>query len=880
MVKRFSTRYAAATFPQPAVFYSLLSFSILYSMWPYFYYIKSETLIVLGAFTVWRYSWQLTHYVRSAIYGFIDYPRLRREALDRDEEAKYPAHVYFIIPSYREEAWVTAESFRSIFSNMASIPCSATLVVATGSDQDDAIISALYEAHPVRDKVDLVLQRQEHGKRTAMGHAIRAMARRHDDDPRSVTVFMDGDSYLQAGTLEKTIPFFARFRDLGALTTNELAFINTHSAWYKDWFNLKFGQRHVLFQSHALSRKVLTLTGRFSIFRTSIVVEEDFIRQIENDVLTHWMHGKFRFLMGDDKSSWFYVLKHGWNMLYVPDVTCYSLESRTASFFALSMSLPYRWYGNTLRNNARALALGPRKTGFFIWLAILDQRLSMWTALVGITGAIVLAIFKSFIYLPFYIAWVLMVRVVQMFTIAMRGHPVSMLTIPLMMYNQWIGACIKIRAHYHLADQTWSKSGMNQRGDEGVVRIRHPLARWMPTCTMVLASGVFVFAMLLAQGALSLPDRDLFRGREAGIVLDAADHGLIVDDGADDTEVLQSMIDRLPIAGERVIELPPGRVDLFRPLRLRSHVALRGSDRHATTFVSHLTREDGAALQLHGSVGPVIARLADDTRPDQRRLTLPEGHGVRSDDLLLIKMPNDDSFLRQLGSERWNREYPYLRQALARVSRVRGTTVDLEYPLGLSLARGVTTVQKVEPITDVRLEDFTLRQEVPGAEPSSVRHVYENRHPEYAADSIGLKWAAHILLDDLVLLDSGRHPLAFDGVYDVTASNLRIDGAWNKGKRGNGYVKLARTYHSRFVDSEVDNIRHIVLQWSSAFNTLSGIRSGVDINLHGGFTHHNRIEHSRLDIPARHPWRGVVRTPPDAHWAPPDGENLVLLGDQ
>jgi hypothetical protein len=116
---------------------------------------------------------------------------------------------------------------------------------------------------------------------------------------------------------------------------------------------------------------------------------------IERDTIDHWLHGRFQFLMGDDKSSWFHLLRNGWNMLYLPDVNCVSLESRDESFLRASMSLPYRWFGNTMRNNPRALALGPWRTGWFIWFVLLDQRVSMWTSLVGITGAAVLAVTKS-----------------------------------------------------------------------------------------------------------------------------------------------------------------------------------------------------------------------------------------------------------------------------------------------------------------------------------------------------------------------------------------------------------------------------------------------------------------------------------------------------
>ena len=321
------------------------------------------------------------------------------------------------------------------------------------------MISSIYNSHPVKEKVDLIFQRQSQGKRIAMGHALRSAARRYhmtDDDPHSATIFMDGDSYLEPGTLARVLPFFGLMPRLGALTTNEVAFINSESSWYKNWFNLKFGQRHILFQSHSVSRKVLTLTGRFSVFRSSIVMQEDLIRQLENDVITHWRHGKFRFLMGDDKSTWYYLLKNQWEMLYIPDVLCYSLESRDADFLEISMSLPYRWYGNTLRNNDRALAVGWRKVGFFIWMCILDQRLSMWTSLVGISGAVILSLFKSFIYLPMYLAWVLIVRTAQMAVITYCGHRVSMQTIPLMLYNQWIGAFIKIHSYFNLSSQKWS----------------------------------------------------------------------------------------------------------------------------------------------------------------------------------------------------------------------------------------------------------------------------------------------------------------------------------------------------------------------------------------------------------------------------------------
>lgn len=871
MIRRFGRREGLQSFVAPAILYGLLSYAIAWSMWPYFYLVKNETIIVLGVFALWRYGWQITHYVRALLYGLIHYPMLRRKACSLPGEAAFPQHIYFIIPSYREEPWVSVEAIQSVLSNMVDIPSAATLIIATGSDRDDAVIRAVVEAHPVHDKVSVVLQRQSKGKRIAMGHALRALARRYREEPNSVTVFMDGDSYLQPGTLRATLPFFSAFPDLGALTTNEIAYINSRSRLYKDWFNLKFGQRHVLFQSHSLSHKVLTLTGRFSMLRSAIVVREDFIRQIEFDVLDHWMHGRFRFLMGDDKSSWFYLMKHGWKMLYIPDVTVYSLESRDANFFSVSRSLPYRWYGNTLRNNARALALGPRRTGFFIWLAILDQRLSMWTSLVGIAGSIILTLFKSFIYLPFYLAWVLAVRVIQMGVIALTGHPVSWLTIPLMLYNQWVGALVKIRAFFFLADQKWAKGDAIQTANDGHRPIPHPLARYMPAYTMALSWGVFAFALLVSERALSFPDAGFFRGRnpDAELFIEARAYGVVPNDGMDDALALQTLLDRLPDHGRVTVTLPEGEIDLYHPVSIRRDaLALSGQGMADTRIVAHLSLPATAAVSVIGSQGPRLGLLREPL--GAKGVSFPLA-GVRPGELLLLKQPNDPALFARLGSRVWQREYPVLRQAMVRVARVEKDRVYLEAPTGVDFDAGKTEVWRVRPAVGVSLRDFSLEQRIEGADARSVRSRYENLYPEQAIDLVALNWTERAKIERVCLLNAGRHPLSIENSYAFEVSDFRIDGAWNKGGGGNGYLRIARSYHGWVHGGEVRNIRHIALQWSAAYNRIEDLKSAVDINFHGGMSHHNTVSRIEFSIPATHPWPPVFRTPDDAGWAPPDG---------
>ncbi|MFK5948694.1 MAG: glycosyltransferase [Methylococcales bacterium] len=877
MIKRFGRTEGVISLILPAITYATLAAAIFYSMWPYFYHIKNETLIVLGAVGIWRYSWLTLNYIRSSIYNSYYYPRLKRRVASLAEEKKYPDHIFFIIPSFREEAWVTVETFQSIFSNLATVPCKATLIVATGSDQDDAVISSVYNSHLERDKVELILQRQHKGKRIAMGHALRAASRRYVEDENSVTIFMDGDSYLESFALAQTLPFFSAFPDLGALTTNEAAYINTRSQWYKDWFNLKFGQRHVLFKSHALSNKVLTLTGRFSMFRTDIVLKSDFIEKIENDIITHWMHGKFRFLMGDDKSSWFYLLKHGWNMLYIPDVTCYSLESRDASFKSISISLPYRWYGNTLRNNNRALKLGWRKTGLFIWFAILDQRLSMWTSLVGISGAIILTAIKSFVYLPFYLAWVLSVRVIQMSVIAFRGHPVTLRTIPLMLFNQWVGAVVKIRAYHHLADQKWSKGDESQSNENGIAMISHKLVKYMPRIMMVLSYGVFFFALLLAEGAVVLPDLDSVFNRSNVIVIDARQHGVKPDDDLDDAHALRAIISHTDPTKLTIIQLPRGVIDFHVSIPIhKNNLIIEGKGKDKTLIRSHLRTPDKAVFLVEGVISNTAIKLTAPLMEDDKRLLINDAENIRKNDFLLLKMPNEEGFLSEIKSEVWKREYPWVRQSIVRVEKVSKNKLSLEYPTGLVYQPEITRVQRIDPVRNITLRDFSLRQVIPNAKISDVEGDYTNSYPNYAADGIQFKYVVDSRIERVKLVATGRHPVHWESSYACRAGDLEIDGSWNKGKSGNGYVRISRSHHNEFTNSKIKNIRHITLQWSSSYNRISYLTSEVDINFHGGYSHHNRVRNIIFNLPATHKWTAISQTPNDARWAPPDGQGNIV----
>ncbi len=874
---RYGRRDGLRSAIEPTLLYLSLAFGLLYIIWPYVYYVKNETVIIIGTFALWRYGWLLLNITRATIYATLAYPALLRKMSALNDSERYPEHLYFVIPSYKEESWVTLETFKSIFNELQTIPSHATIIVATsGSAKEDQLIMQLYNAHGVRDRVELVLQAQKEGKRIAMGHALRAISRRylrHDMDAHSVTFFMDGDSYLEKGFFQKLLPHFAIDPKLGAVTTNEAAFIKTNSNWYKDWFNLKFGQRHMLFQSHSLSKKVLTLTGRLSAYRTTLVIEDEFIRRLENDIITTVMHGKFRFLMGDDKTTWYNLLKEGWHMRYLPDTLCYSLESRDADFLELSRSLPYRWYGNTLRNNNRALALGPRKTGLFIWWAIFDQRISMWTSLVGITGALILGMVKSIYYFLFYIAWVLVVRSIQIAAIAYNGHIVSWRSLPLMIYGQWLGSLVKIKAFFHLSDQKWSKGGQTQVNDDSVAKLAHPLFNRMPDIMMGTSYLLFLFVMALSHDAFALPDADVLKHQPSQMQrFEAVNHGVLANDGHDDAKALNALIRQCDGLTRCEIVLPKGTLDLYEAVMIeKSHVHLFGAGSEQTLLRAHLSSEAVAAIYVKGHFGKKLGTLRRDARRDE---SLVETDSDAPSEWILLRTPNDDHFLNSIQSQRWNKPYPYLRQQLLRSTHSDASVrlLRLDRRLKLDFPSPTTELLACYPVTGLHLSDFTITQPIENGDIQTETFRYENSYPHHAVDLIRLEIAADATLERLKVLNAGRHPIALEFVADSVLQELYINGAWNKGKGGNGYVRFARTFDSVLRHSTIKNIRHITLQWSSAGNRFEDLNlDNVDINFHGGYTHDNlvsNIRHRRYDASG---WDAITYTPLDATYAPPDG---------
>lgn len=463
---------------------------------------STHFLLILGLIASLRYTWAAIHLVRSIIYRYLVFPRMRREA-EALGDAAMPPMVYLLLTSFRIDTETTREVYSAAIREAIAAGPQVMIVASIVEMADQRLIKHLFLALNPPERVRLSFVRiGGSGKRDALAQGLRAISS-YNPTSSSVVAVVDGDSILTEGLLRRCLPFFAANPKVDAMTTDEVGDVRGR-AIFRDWYNLRFAQRQVLMCSIGLSRRVLTLTGRMSAFRAQVAVDPEFIRMLEHDSISHWRLGRFKFLTGDDKSTWYYILRSGREMLYIPDVSVITIESPPNPSFVLSATaLMRRWFGNMLRTNGRALALGPRRMGLFVWWSILDQRISMWTTLIGPFGALLSAVFAGPAILGVYLYWVALTRFVQTLALLTARSEVRWNYPFLLLFNQVFGSLIKTYVIFHLDKQRWTRQ--NTVAVRNLGNVSAKLIALTSDALHVVSILTFVVVVGLVAGLLNWP---------------------------------------------------------------------------------------------------------------------------------------------------------------------------------------------------------------------------------------------------------------------------------------------------------------------------------------------------------------------------------------
>jgi mannuronan synthase len=425
---------------------------------------SSGSIIAIGLVGMWRYAWAATNLARAAIYINRAFPRLRARRTAEYQALGARDHAYFLVTSYKIAPEISTRVYRSVFEAACQARSGATVVASIVDEADGRLIRQVMasvcavsnqpDGH-VTLRIDKIAGT---GKRDALANSLQSIAGL-SPRPSDIVLLVDGDSCVPANVVEKSLPFFADPR-VGAVTSDEVS--DTEGGQlFRDWFNLRFAQRHVMMASMSLGGRVLTLTGRMSVFRASLATDPAFIRQVRSDYVDHWRLGRVHFLTGDDKSTWFWLLSQGYKMLYLPDVQTVSIETQPKpGFYESATVLMTRWFGNMLRTNGRALDLRARRIGGFTWWSLLDQQASIWTTMIGPVSVALASVLITPWIAVVYAAWVMLTRYVMCALImAFRGAGFP-ITYPFLLYfSQIAGALTKSFIMFRLDRQKWTRQG-------------------------------------------------------------------------------------------------------------------------------------------------------------------------------------------------------------------------------------------------------------------------------------------------------------------------------------------------------------------------------------------------------------------------------------
>ncbi|MGB3649945.1 MAG: glycosyltransferase [Rivularia sp. (in: cyanobacteria)] len=579
--------------------------------------IRLSGLATMGIIGTWRWSWWGLQVLRSRIFLFLVFPRWRKRANKIPLEDLPP--MCFLVPTYKEKPWITQRVFEAIAKEAKTLAHPITLLVTASSDEENAAVKlALESIDPDLSSIRLIQMVQTgEGKRKAMADALRELAR-HNLPDDTVVALMDGDSEITPGTLHKCLPFFRMFPKMAALTTDELPIVEG-SYLFSEWFHLRLSQRHYQMCSVSLSRKIMCLTGRFSLFRGRCALSPSFADQLETDTLDDWLWGQFKFLSGDDKSTWFWLLKHGYDMIYVPDVIVYSIETISGSLADRAYQNMRRWYGNMLRNSDRAIALGPRKNGWFMWWCLIDQRISYWTTLLTPSLLLITLLQKQWLGIALISSWILFTRPLLLIIIfSGRKSHLKPIHLPIFIISQWAASLVKIWTQMNLAQQKWKNRGNQSISAEGTGWVRFTKVGTSRFLIVTQTIGFVIILLSLANIINPVEDiaglwwnKQVYALSPAVQTIQAMDNGVFPSDGKDDSASLQAIINGLPTNGKIQINLPIGEIDLSKPLEInRSNTVIKGQGIGRTILQANFNSQIGeAAIKVRPTTESIIKNI-------------------------------------------------------------------------------------------------------------------------------------------------------------------------------------------------------------------------------------------------------------------------------
>lgn len=380
--------------------------------------------------------------------------------------------------------------------------------------------------------LEVVVRHQEHGKRDAFDKGFQVINNRKISCAIAETglLVLDGDTEIPR---EFEWDFLARIfapislvLGIVATTINNFAKVDSESPWVIRMFILRFLRRFYM-----MSANPMVLTGRASAFHGVIARDREFQEILVTDLINHQVEegiltgnpllapGRlfakltglsfllpreiFHTLTGDDKSTFYFVLSRGYDIVFNPElyVICHEDLRPTVDWlpdiwFLQLPAYAIRYCRNTANNQARLLALGIGRLDVLQYVSLMIDRYLFWMTVVGLMALPFLMSRFGAEYAYVHFSWVLISRTFMTVVICWSAGQMWSAYYPIILYNEHTSlGFVKLWAVID-AVSGWTRQGIDS--------IRHNRF-WniLAFCTIV-AMMFLVIGML--SGEVRIPD--------------------------------------------------------------------------------------------------------------------------------------------------------------------------------------------------------------------------------------------------------------------------------------------------------------------------------------------------------------------------------------
>ena len=405
----------------------------------------------LGMIGIWRHSWGLVNFLRAILY--------RHQTLRKDRPlARGHYSLSILLPVYNQSddmLWAVAAG---IVEGVRSVSGRVLVVCAYRSEDQKELLSKAIQCES--DIVIRFVQQIGLGKREAMADAMSLMRSSFPTTKGSFTLLMDGDTILTSNAIQRSIGELQANPRTGAVCVNEVPLVKGNTLFVA-WRWLRSVQRNHIMSSFALSRRVLVLTGRFSMYRSEILLQAEVINRIRKDYLLR--NDQFiSLLTGDDKTTWLEVLRRGYDTRYLPDAYIFPIEEQDTnkSFVRETIALTTRYSGNMARANLHVDAWRGSRGKLHFRYGLLDQRVSMWTSLLTPLVLALSLLFDSFDVFILVLTYALLIKNLQALALVASGSAYDPYFPYLIFYNQVMTSAVKIFTFAFLHRQKWNNQNI------------------------------------------------------------------------------------------------------------------------------------------------------------------------------------------------------------------------------------------------------------------------------------------------------------------------------------------------------------------------------------------------------------------------------------